>query len=110
MAEFGKHPRAYAQQLCALDLALSPPLEIVLAAPSEDGDVRKMLDAARRRFLPEGFILPQTPDSGELPKRIPFLEGKTPKNGEARAYLCRDRTCRDSVYGLRDFIALLDEI
>lgn len=110
MAEFGKHPRAYAQQLCALDLALSPPLEIVLAAPSEDGEVRKMLDAARHRFLPEGFILLHNLNSCELPKRIPFLEGKTPKNGEARAYLCRDRSCRNPVHGLRDFIALLGQI
>jgi hypothetical protein len=110
MAEFAKHPRTYAQQLCSLDLALSPPLEIVLAAPNEDGEVRKMLDAARSRFLPEGFILPHTPDTCELQKRIPFLEGKSPKNGEVRAYLCRDRSCRDSVHGLRDFIALLNEI
>ena len=110
MAEFVKHPRAYAQQLCALDLALSPPLEIVLAAPSEDGEVRLMLDAARRRFLPEGFILLHTPDTGKLTIQIPFLQGKSPKNGEIRAYLCRDRSCREAVFGLRDFKALLDEI
>lgn len=110
MAEFVKHPRAYAQQLCALDLALSPPLEIVLSAAGEDGEARKMLDAARRRFLPEGFILLYTSDTGNLTKQIPFLDGKSPKNAEARAYLCRDRSCRDSVLGLRDFNALLDEI
>ena len=109
MAEFVKHPRAYAQQLCALDLALSPPLEIVLAAPSEDGDARKMLDSARRRFLPESFILLHTPDTGDLTNQIPILKGKSPKNGEACAYLCRDRSCRDSVLGLHDFNALLDE-
>lgn len=110
MAEFVKHPRAYAQQLCALDLALSPPLEIVLAAPRESSEVRLMLDAARHRLLPEGFLLLHTPDTGELTKRIPFLEGKTAKDGEARAYLCRDRSCRAPVVGLQAFQILLDEI
>jgi uncharacterized protein YyaL (SSP411 family) len=110
MAEFLKHPRAYAQQLCALDLALSPPLEIVLASPSEDGNVRKMLDAARRRFLPESFILLHTPDTDKRTKRIPLLKGKDSKDGEPRAYLCRDRSCRAPVVGLREFMSLLDEI
>ena len=110
MAEYVKHPRAYAQQLCALDLALSPPLEIVLAVPRKDGDVRKMLAAARRRFLPEAFVLLHSPDNDEGSKRIPLLEGKTPKDGEARAYLCRDRGCRTPVDGLQDFKRLLDEI
>jgi len=69
-----------------------------------------MLDAARRRFLPESFILLHTPDTDKRTKRIPLLKGKDSKDGEPRAYLCRDRCCRAPVVGLREFKSLLDVI
>ncbi len=107
LAEFTRHPRAYAQQLCALDLALSPPLEIVLAAPGQGGEGHMMLQTARRRFLPEGVILLTTPEN---PLALPTMSGKDFLEDKTVAYLCRNRSCQAPVRGLDDFKSLLENL
>ncbi|MDP8242718.1 MAG: thioredoxin domain-containing protein [Candidatus Hinthialibacter antarcticus] len=88
-----QYPSAYSQMMSGLDLLISQPQEVVLAAGSSEE-----LDAFQRalfsRFLPNKVVLysyPQTQDA--LKALSPMTEGKGPLGGAPAAYVCRDFTC-----------------
>jgi uncharacterized protein YyaL (SSP411 family) len=53
----GNRLMGHAMLLCALDFALGPSIEIVLAGNRDDEDIQKMLQAIRVRFLPNKIVL-----------------------------------------------------
>jgi uncharacterized protein YyaL (SSP411 family) len=80
-------PSAFGWALCALDLHLSPPLEIaIIGSPS---------DAVARRVLAEldpNAVVAFGPDD-----EIPLLAGKGRVDGKAAAYVCERFACQAPV-------------
>jgi len=68
------------QMLVAQAMALAPPQEIVLAGPSSP----EMLEAIRRRFLPNAVVM----RAEHAPQPMPAL------NGLATAYVCENYVCQ----------------
>ncbi|MGA7213906.1 MAG: hypothetical protein WBX20_06840, partial [Terrimicrobiaceae bacterium] len=84
---------AVPQMLVALDLALSPPAQAVVAAAREAGDVRKWSKRLHRDFLPRRVLL--LADGNEfLVRKVPALAAMKPLNGQATLYLCEDFACQ----------------
>ncbi len=99
-ARFGPlaaHPRAYSQALIALDFALGPATEVVLAPAADGRPPAALLQTLRRRFLPSMVTLFNRPEDADLPAIAPLATGKGPVDGRGAAYPCRDRTCRAPV-------------
>lgn len=75
------------EMLCALDFALYPPAQIVITGDPSAPDTRSLLTEVHRHFLPHFVIC------GNLPS----TQDKTPVNGRAAAYVCRDFACQTPV-------------
>jgi len=87
-------PVAHTQMMVAVDLAVGPSLEVVIAGRPGADDVQRMLRALRSEFAPNKVVLFR-PD-GVAPKitqLAAFTEYQTPVDGQATAYVCRNYAC-----------------
>jgi len=87
-------PSAHVEMLSALDFALGPVTEIVIAgAPADDGlsALRLVVDG---RYLPNAVLAYHPPAEGErLRALIPYLASQPARDGEPTAYVCRNYAC-----------------
>jgi uncharacterized protein YyaL (SSP411 family) len=101
------YPHAYAQSLIALDFALGPGTEIVLA-PGDGEPPEAFLTPLRQRFAPATTVL-LTPDGPAFPAGLaPAAAGKAAVDGHTTAWVCRDRSCLPPVTSVAGLLELLD--
>jgi hypothetical protein len=86
-------PTSSGQLLMALDLALTEQEVLVIAAPKDDPEGTKMVNAAREGFRPQLTVLWHAPDDASLAELTPMVQDKTMLDGNPTAYLCRGQTC-----------------
>jgi uncharacterized protein YyaL (SSP411 family) len=86
-------PTAVPQMLVALDLALSPPAQAVVAGAREAGDVRKWNAKLHGDFSPRRALLLADGNSF-LAEKIPILSSMKPLDGQAALYLCENFACQ----------------
>ncbi len=91
-----EQPSAFTMMLQALDFALGPTTELVIAGQIGAADSEALLAAARRRYDPLLTVLLCPPgEAGRRMARIaPFCAEMNPKGGKAAAYLCRGFACQ----------------
>jgi len=94
-----QHPTAYPQLLMALDFALGPSCEIVIAGSPGDPGVQAMVRAVYQSFLPNKVVAlhPAGEEGRQIEALIPFLKEQTALEGKATAYLCRNYSCERPV-------------
>ena len=92
-----RHPQAFAHLLQALDFHLSPTREVALAGD----DVTELARVVRSEFRPHVVL------AGGEPDGVPLLEGRTPVDGRAAAYVCERFSCLRPVTDARELAALL---
>jgi uncharacterized protein YyaL (SSP411 family) len=112
LASFGsvaQRPAGHTLFLLALDFALGPSFEVVVAGDPASADTRTMLAAFQRRFLPH-LVLLQRPEGGAPPitALAPFTLDQKSRAGKATAYVCRDFACRAPVTDVAAALAALD--
>jgi uncharacterized protein YyaL (SSP411 family) len=92
-------PHALPQMLCALELALEPPRQVVLAGAPSAGDFCALAAVVHERLGPRRALL--CADSGEaqrwLATRVPWLAEMKPLDGRATAFVCEAFTCHAPV-------------
>jgi uncharacterized protein len=102
-----RYPTNSSLLLQALDFALGPK-QIVVLVPGENGETTEaMLMALRSRFLPRTLILKTDPAEESLAAIALPVRGKTARNGQTTAYLCRGRTCLAPVQSVEELVELL---
>ncbi|MEW6073373.1 MAG: thioredoxin domain-containing protein [Planctomycetota bacterium] len=86
---------AHTQLFAAVDFAVGPSFEVVIAGDPAAADTRAMLSAVHRRFLPHQVLLLRPPvgDGGPLATLAPYIAPLTALDGRATAYICRDFAC-----------------
>ncbi|MFL5839056.1 MAG: thioredoxin domain-containing protein, partial [Thermoleophilaceae bacterium] len=82
-----RHPQAFAHLLQALDFHLAPVKEVAIVGP----DARPLERVVRDRFRPHLVL------AGGEPDGVPLLEGRTPVDGRAAAYVCENFACQRPV-------------
>ncbi|MBN1346898.1 MAG: thioredoxin domain-containing protein [Phycisphaerae bacterium] len=90
-------PAGHTHLITALDFAVGPTHEIVIAGDPSADDTKAMLGALRRRFIPNKVVLLRRPsgtDGDEIVKIAPWLEGHTAIDGKSTAYVCTDHQCK----------------
>ena len=97
-------PSAYTMSLVALDLALGPSQEVVVAGDPDEPDTRRMLAALANRYAPRTAVLfkpagrrteaPGGPAAPSLAQIAPFTEPHDLLDGKATAYVCTGFACR----------------
>jgi len=98
-ADLGSGGIRYSFLLSALDFALGPSFEIVVAGDPEKADTRAMLSALRRSFLPKATVVfrpvyVEEPLMANIVKIAPYTSAQGALNGKATAYVCLNYACR----------------
>lgn len=88
-----KAPTAVPQMLVALDLALSPPAQAVVAGQRDTDEVRRWITKLHGEFHPRRMLL--LADGASFPaQKIPALAAMRPVQGRAALYRCENFTCQ----------------
>jgi uncharacterized protein YyaL (SSP411 family) len=92
-----RHPTAFGHLLQALDFHLAPTREVALVGP----ELRELERTVRDRFRPHLVL------AGGEPDGVPLLEGRSPVEGRAAAYVCERFACQRPVTEPGELEALL---
>jgi uncharacterized protein YyaL (SSP411 family) len=97
------HPTAFGHLLQAIDFHLTPTREVALVG--EPGGVAALVAVVRGAFRPHLVLAGDTGGGGAA---VPLLEGRTPVDGRAAAYVCERFACLRPVTEPAELRALLD--
>ena len=102
-------PSAHTWSMLALDFALGPSFEIVVAGDPAAADTRAMLAAFQAPYLPHKVLLLR-PDGAEPPiaKLAPYTLAQTSLDGKATAYVCRNFACRKPTTDVAEALGFLN--
>ncbi|MFN2517163.1 MAG: thioredoxin domain-containing protein [Pyrinomonadaceae bacterium] len=94
--EIRSSPSASTQLMVALDFAIGPSYEVVIAGGSQAEDTRAMLNALRIRFIPNKVVLlkPTDQKEPEITKLAEFTKYQSSRDGKATAYVCLKYMCK----------------
>jgi uncharacterized protein YyaL (SSP411 family) len=94
--DVSKLPSAYTQLMIAVDFAVGPSYEVIIAGDLRDTETGEMLRAVRSRFIPNKIIvlLPPGPGSLEIMRIAPFTANHTMLQGKTTAYVCMNYECK----------------
>ena len=95
-AELNAHPSSHTFLMTAVDFAVGPSLEVVVAGERGATDTRGLLAAFRGLYAPNAVALLRAPGSGDaaLIGLAPFTEYQIARDGQATAYVCERQTCQ----------------
>ena len=105
-------PEAYPQLLIALDFALGPTREIIIAGDETLPETQSFLRAVSFRFLPNKVIALYPADqekAADIEKLVPFIENQLPIKGKPAAYVCKNYVCDFPVTELSALEKLLEK-
>lgn len=88
-------PAAHTQMLVAVDFALGPSFEVVVAGVPSANDTAALLKSLRSHFLPNVVTLlrPAGEDDPEISKIAPYTKQQLPVRSSAAAYVCVNHAC-----------------
>jgi hypothetical protein len=91
------HPLASGNWLCALDLHLSDPEEIVVLGRRGDPDTAALLTAIHGRYLPKKVLVGFQPGDPVIPPAAILTKERKMVQGHPTVYICHRRTCHPPV-------------
>ena len=87
-------PMVYTQMMVALDFALGPATEVVIAGDVGAEDTKAMLSALRKEFIPVKVVILRTVEDPEIIGIAEYARNLTSIEGRATAYVCRNYSCQ----------------
>ncbi len=104
-----KSPQSSTFYLLALDFALGPPQELVVAGERNDPGLREILKILRATYLPQMTILfnQQGKEGGELATVAPGVVDKLSRDGKPTIYLCENFSCQEPITDPEELIERL---
>jgi uncharacterized protein YyaL (SSP411 family) len=102
-------PAAYTQLVVALDFAIGPSYEIVIAGNPQAEDTRLMARELGRRFLPNKVAILNRSDqkSPEIARLAEFTRRQSDIGGKATAYVCINHSCKSPTTDVDKMLELL---
>ena len=97
-----RHPQAFGHALQAIDLHVGPARELALVG----AELGPLLDVLRSKLRPRLVVAAGDGSGNETV--VALLEGRTPLDGEAAAYLCENFACAAPVAGAEALAAALN--
>ncbi len=90
-------PQAFTYFLCALDFALRPGQDIIIAGEPQAIDTRQLLSALNLNFTPNKVaIVKSNTNADRLANFAGYTDGLQVITGQATAHVCRNGSCTDS--------------
>jgi uncharacterized protein YyaL (SSP411 family) len=109
--DIARSPAAYTQALAAVDFAVGPSYEIVLAGDPGEVGGSEMLKALRAAYVPNKVVLfrPSNERARAIVKLAEFTERQLPVEGKMTAYVCLNYACVEPVTTPERLLKLLRE-
>jgi hypothetical protein len=107
-----RHPQGFTFLLAGLDFYLGPSSEVVLAGRAEGDDTAALARALHRTFLPRAVFLlrPTDQEDPAILRLAPFARDyREGPDGRARAFVCRNYSCRLPTGEAGEMLGLLAE-
>jgi uncharacterized protein YyaL (SSP411 family) len=103
-------PAGFTQFLIALDFALGPSKEIVIAGNPDDEKTKRMLEAVHSRFIPNKVLIlhPDGEEGKAIESLVPFVKQQKQVNGKVTAYICENYLCNLPTSDVEKMISLLE--
>ncbi len=103
-----QYPLGYTQFLCALDFALGPTKEIVIAGEPDQKDTDLILMEIGKRFLPRKVLLLHSQKDSSLEEIAQFVKEQKPIDNKATAYICENYACKAPTWDVDKIVHLLE--
>ncbi len=100
-------PRAYTQMIAAIDFAVGPTSEVVIAGDAGAEDTKAMLAAMRKEFIPGNVVMFRNDVDSEIISLAEYTRNLTSIEGKATAYVCRNYSCNLPVTDAGKMLELL---
>lgn len=102
-------PSAYTQLMAAVDFAVGPSYEVVIAGDLQANDTREMLTAIRGIFLPNKVVIlhPTDQKPPSIDNIVPFIKDHSSIDGKATAYVCFNYNCQLPTKEISSMLELL---
>nr|WP_301999405.1 thioredoxin domain-containing protein [Desulfosporosinus nitroreducens] len=100
-----EHPSGYTAFLQALQFALHPSQELILAGSLNSKDLPEMRQLFFSTFRPFASVLYQ---EGSLSDTVPWIKDYPLDPSQVTAYLCENFTCQTPVHQVEEFRTLLE--
>jgi len=102
-------PTASSQFLVALQFALGPSHEVVIAGSTDSEDTKAMLRALRTAYVPNKVVLfrPTDQESPDIVRLAEFTKYQTGVDGKATAYVCQNYHCETPTTDIQQMLHLL---
>jgi uncharacterized protein YyaL (SSP411 family) len=88
-----RYPTGFAQWLNAICFSLADPVEIAVSGVPEATDAQQLLAVVRAAYRPFAVVAAGASDGA----RVPLLEDRPRRDGNATAYVCRQFACHAPV-------------
>jgi hypothetical protein len=107
--QVSQQPSAFNQLMNALDFAVGPSFEIVVAGTPGDANTADMLAALRKPFLPNAvFLFRSSADDGKaLAALAPYTATMTQREDKATAYVCENFVCNQPTTDIQKMLSHL---
>ncbi len=109
-AQWGRAPHALPQLLCALELALESPRQVMLTGDPHTRKFQELVAVLHEKPGPRRLLLAITSEADRawLCARVPWLaEMQAPAGDDAVAYVCEDHVCQAPVTEPAELRAIL---
>jgi uncharacterized protein YyaL (SSP411 family) len=103
-------PLAHTQLMVAMDFAVGPSYEVVIAGESKGRDTKAMLKALRTQFVPNKIVILR-PTEEEMPDIVhlaAYTRDQSSIDGKATAYVCFDYICKVPTTQIDEMLEMLD--
>ena len=109
--DVSRTPMGYTQLMVALDFALGPSFEVVVAGNSQADDTKNMLKTLREKFVPNKVVLllPSEEESPEIVHLAEFTKNLKSIGGKATAYVCQKYNCKFPTTDTKKILEFLEE-
>jgi uncharacterized protein YyaL (SSP411 family) len=87
----GEHPHGFGHILQALDFYLASVREVAIAGAGDDAGAAALAQVVRGAYRPHVVV------AGGIADGVPLLEGRSPVDGRAAAYVCEHFACQAPV-------------
>jgi uncharacterized protein YyaL (SSP411 family) len=105
-------PFGYPQMLLAMDFALGPTQEVVVAGDPDAPSTQALIRTVRRQWLPRAVVALHPaagPQREAIEALAPYTKAQDPVRGAPAAYVCEHYACRLPVTDPTQLAALLTQ-
>ncbi len=107
---YGQHinqiPRGFPKSLMVVDLLLRGPLELAVVGSTNNSSYSELCSAVNAYFIPYRILAYRS--DPEVESSHPLLSGKTPVNGQATLYICKNFACQTPITDPKTIPGALD--